>query len=145
MSHHIMFVILFSFIISVNENEYKQCEQLKYCYRNREISKQHWKLIAQTIEFKNDYFKANIFDSTNEKELILSIFFLNTGIRFRIEPYEEENFKRYDTSKDKTIIDNNEINSFKKFYNSRNQTHMFLRIDAIDVLFTNLCNVISMF
>lgn len=127
MSHHIMFVILFSFIISVNENEYKQCEQLKYCYRNREISKQHWKLIAQTIEFKNDYFKANIFDSSNEKELILSIFFLNTGIRFRIEPYEEENFKRYDTSKDKTIIDNNEINSFKKFYNSRNQTHMFLR------------------
>lgn len=119
------FLLIFSF--SVEEDQYRQCEQLKFCYRNREVERQYWKILFKTCEFNPDYFQSIIFDEKNDKQLLLYIYILQSGIRFRIEPTETESFPRYDTSKDRTIIMQGELNLTRKISHGQNQTHIFLR------------------
>ena len=122
-----MLVFFLHCIICVEETEYKQCEQVGYCYRNREVSKQYWKLMHNSIEFHPDYFQANILDEKHNKQLLLFIYFLQAGVRFRIEPTEPESFTRYDTTKDGTIINSNELRLTHQITHDQNHTHIFLR------------------
>lgn len=66
------FLLIFSF--SVEEDQYRQCEQLKFCYRNREVERQYWKILFKTCEFNPDYFQSIIFDEKNDKQLLLYIY-----------------------------------------------------------------------
>ncbi|KAH0801954.1 glycosyl hydrolase [Histomonas meleagridis] len=122
-----MFILFLQAIICVEETEYKQCEQVGYCYRNREVTKQYWKLLRNSFEFHSDYFQALILDEKHDKQLVLFIYFLQSGIRFRIEPTESESFKRYDTAKDNTIINSTELLLTCQINHGQNQTHIFLR------------------
>lgn len=122
-----LFVLLLTFSLSVDETQYKQCEQLKFCYRNREVDRQYWKILLKTCEFNPDYFQSIIFDEKNDKQLLLYVYILHSGIRFRVEPTETESFPRYDTSKDRTIISHGELNLTRKMSHGQNQTHIFLR------------------
>ena len=67
----IFFHLLLIFSISVDETQYKQCEQLKFCYRNREVDRQYWKLLLKTCEFQPDYFQSIIFDEKNDFYIII--------------------------------------------------------------------------
>jgi len=119
--------VFFGLVLSVEEDKYRQCEQSRFCLRNREVSKQHWKLIPRSIEFKPESFRVLIQDDQNDKQLFMSVFFLQTGVRYRIEPTEAESFHRYDCSKERTVVAFSEVNQTKKYSNSQNATHIFLR------------------
>ena len=61
-------LLLFSQIQSVDESLYRQCEQSKFCYHNREVEKSHWKIIRQTIKYAPDFFQATIQDELYDKK-----------------------------------------------------------------------------
>ena len=121
------FLVLCALVGAVEEGEYRQCEQSGFCLRNREASKGYWKILRNSIEFTPEIFQATIFDEKFEKQLLLKIWILKTGIRCRIEPVEEENFPRYDASIDRTVIVDKQLDAIKKMAESHNQTHVFLR------------------
>ncbi|OHT12203.1 glycosyl hydrolase [Tritrichomonas foetus] len=121
------FYFLLCTSLSVEEDKYRQCEQSKFCFRNREVGRQYWKILYKSIEFHPDYFQAIIQDDKYDKQLLLYVYILHSSIRFRIEPTETESFTRYDTSKDRTIIMQNELNLTRKLSHGQNQSHVFLR------------------
>ena len=61
------------------------------------------------------------------KKILLHVWVLQNSLRFRLEPSEEETFKRYDVSKDKTVIPEKNLNSTRKISHGTNNTHVFLR------------------
>lgn len=110
----------------VEETKYRQCEQLGYCYRNREPEKQHWKLIVRSFEYNKEYFQCLIQDDTYDKQLNFYVYFLQAGLRFRVDPSEAENFQRFDCAKEKTVVNPIELNTTKRYSHTTNKTHIFL-------------------
>lgn len=127
-----MLLVLLGLVLSVEEDEYMACEQSKFCYRNREVGRQYWKLLSKEIHIDKDYFRAIIMDEKYDKQLLLYVYILQSSIRFRIEPTEEETFPRFDTAKERTIITVKELNLTRKLNYGKNGTHIFLRyLDTI--------------
>ncbi|EAY22440.1 Glycosyl hydrolases family 31 protein [Trichomonas vaginalis G3] len=117
---------LFSSVLCVDEGKYRQCDQSPFCHRNRETDKQFWSIIDKEIDYNKNYFQCLIQDDSADKQLVLFVYFLQTGIRFRIEPSETERFKRYDAAREPSIINKTELNITKPYSHSTNHTHIFL-------------------
>ena len=98
------FSFLFTFSLCVNEGEYRQCDQDPFCHRNREVDKQFWSVIDKSFDYNKNYFQCLIQDDSADKQLVFYVYFLQSGIRFRIEPSESENFKRYDAAKEIILL-----------------------------------------
>ena len=111
--------MFFTFIftsVSVNRDKYVKCINSKFCTRDRSVDFQNWTLNSNSINISNDYFSAIIDDNTFNTELLLKIYFLaQQTIRIRIEPYEKEDFNRYDTSQEPSLIDPEFISIRRKF------------------------------
>ena len=122
----IFFSLFLSLSLSVQEGNYRQCDQNPFCHRNREVDKQFWSVIDNSINYNKDYFQCLIQDDSADKQLVLLIYFLQTGMRFRIEPSESENFRRYDAAKEPSVVIKQEINITKQYTHSTNRTHIFL-------------------
>ena len=120
------FSFLFTFSLCVNEGEYRQCDQDPFCHRNREVDKQFWSVIDKSFDYNKNYFQCLIQDDSADKQLVFYVYFLQSGIRFRIEPSESENFKRYDAAKEPSIVLKQEGNITKPYQHSTNRTHIFL-------------------
>ena len=121
------FLFLLHFSFSVEEEQYRTCEQSQFCLRNREVGRQYWKILRNSAEFGDSSFHSVIIDEKNGKELIFRVTFLDCGIRFRIEPSESESFKRFDASAERTVISQFSLNSTRTISHSQNLTHIFLR------------------
>lgn len=122
-----MFFLLIILGNSVEDSQYRHCEQLNYCYRNRELDEQHWRILQNSFDYQNNFFQALIQDDQYDKQLVLLIYFLKKTIRVRIEPSESENFHRFDLSHERTVINQDFINSSNKYSHGTNGTHVFLQ------------------
>lgn len=120
------FSFFFARVYSVNEGNYRTCDQSPFCHRNRETDKQFWSVLDKEIDYNKNYFQCLIQDDSADKQLVMFVYFLQTGIRFRIEPSESENFRRFDAAKEHTIVDKVEVNVTKPYSHSTNHTHIFL-------------------
>lgn len=106
----------FTFLaLSVNRNNYYTCDEIEYCKRNRFVDEKAW--ILSKYETKNNIFVGSVSKSETDEKLRLVVSFnKNEMVRIRFEPSEENDFNRYDVSKEDLIINQtivNEIDDYK--------------------------------
>ncbi|OHS95762.1 Neutral alpha-glucosidase AB [Tritrichomonas foetus] len=111
-----MFFVLFSLALSFEQSKYRTCSDSKFCQRNRNVNKQNWTINENSIKNSGNKFEALINDGRFRNDLKLTISFLSCGsARIRVEPTKKENFHRFDLSKEKTVINQNELNSLNEY------------------------------
>jgi len=112
----------------VDRNRYKSSSQSRYCSRNRKVEAQKWSIIPNSISVNKDQFSALINDGTFNNNLDIIVSYVECGaLRVRIEPNSKESFKRYDCSKEETIINQKKLSSLSPISHEKNQTHSIIR------------------
>lgn len=84
-------------------------------------------LKKQSINFENNIFLADLYENNLNIELKLLIYYISEGgIRFRVEPKNEENFTRYDITKNAIIINEHNLNQKQIIFHSQKSTYSIL-------------------
>lgn len=120
-------------VYSIDERNFKQCEQVPFCRRNRELTKQYWQVLRKTEMYDENYFLCQIHEQIFDKTLIFKLYFLKNSIRYTIGPSESEKFRRYELSKDYTVFNKTTLNKSRKYSYNNNLTDIFFKVDDLTV------------
>ncbi|KAJ9049304.1 glucosidase II [Entomophthora muscae] len=141
LSRTLFFLGLANLALAVKREDFKTCAQSSFCQRNRQLAKEAasnsspYSVIANTLQFQDSVFKADILNQKNNVKFALQVFFLeNNAVRIRIN--EKAAIKpRYDEAKNHVLVKEPILKSPKTLTGKENQGQEF-SISYSDGLYT---------
>ncbi|OHS97985.1 Neutral alpha-glucosidase AB [Tritrichomonas foetus] len=136
-----MFLFLFvTTLLAVDRSKYSQCNEVKFCQRNRFVQKQKWETKPDSIFLDNNMLKIPLFSDITKSTVLLNLeFLLNSCVHVKITNFSIENtsknVKRYDCSLENSIVNQTILKNRKKidFLNNNsnyiNKTHIVIKVD----------------
>lgn len=121
--------------ISVDPSKYLDCRRTPFCNRNRFLTNNIWVAHSDLVETKEDAFSIVISNTNQEIKLIMHISFLLQGsIHVKFSNYSEEvGPKRFDSSKENTIVNQTICNNYNKYSFVKNQSHVVLNSQSSNI------------
>jgi len=102
--------------ICANPGNFRSCQDMRFCRENRN-KRTSYVADLENVKLEKNQIIVNIGQKDRKTDLLMRITVLkNGGIRFRMDPVEQETFSRFDLSKENMVISQdiiNEINDIK--------------------------------